>query len=205
MRINLPNQITIARLFIAVIFFFCLTEYSVRAEHPKTWVLDVSTVLFLIAAISDIVDGYLARKQNQVTSFGRIIDPFVDKILVIGAYTFLAGDGFLTATGSRVSDVSAWMVVLIFGRELLVTSLRGVSEGSGESFGANVYGKAKMALQSTTIVWVLVTLAHPQRLALLVPLRPVLVYLTVIVTVLSVIPYLRAAKRFLAQTSVPTS
>ena len=202
MRINVPNPIPIGRLVISVIFFAFLSRYSAAAAQPKVWVLQVSALLFLIAAISDIVDGYLARKHNQITSFGRIIDPFVDKILVIGAYTFLASESFLDSAGHKVSNVSAWMVVLIFGRELLVTSLRGVSEGSGESFGANAYGKAKMALQSTTVMWILLTLAHPEELGILTQMRPVMVYLTVIVTALSVIPYLRAARKFLEQTSV---
>lgn len=202
MKINLPNQITIGRLALGIVFFACLAQYDARA--PQVWLLDLSAGLFLIAAISDIVDGYLARKHNQVTSFGRIIDPFVDKILVIGAYIFLAGDGFLRNDFSRVSDVTGWMVVVILGRELLVTSLRGVTEAAGQSFAANVYGKAKMALQSTTIVWVLLTLAHPHGLAFFADLRPYLVWLTVAVTFFSVVPYLRMARGVLSQMSATT-
>ncbi len=205
MRINLPNQITIARLGLAIVFFCFLAAYNVREAPPRTWLLDVSAIVFLVAALSDIVDGYLARKHNQITSFGRVIDPFVDKILVIGAYTFLAGDGFLAASGQKVSNVEAWMVVIILGRELLVTSLRGITEASGCSFAANVYGKAKMALQSTTVVWILLTLAHPAGLAFFAYFRPALVYLTVIVTFLSVIPYMRMARGVLMQTSVSPS
>lgn len=205
MRINLPNQITLGRLVLAIVFFACLAQYGTKEGAAGRRLLDISAVLFLIAAISDVVDGYLARKHNQVTSFGRVLDPFVDKILVIGAYVFLAGDGFLTAEGTRISDVSAWMVVVILGRELLVTSLRGVTEAAGESYAANVYGKAKMALQSTTIVWILLTLAHPEGLAVFARFRPLLVYLTVIVTFLSMIPYLMASRKILRQTSVPVS
>lgn len=200
MKINLPNQITLARLAMAVVFFVCLAQYDHR--RPQTWLLDLSAALFIIAGLSDIVDGYLARKQNQVTSFGRIIDPFVDKILVIGGYIFLAGDGFLDIHQNRVSDVAGWMVVVILGRELLVTSLRGVTEAAGQSFAANVYGKAKMALQSVTIGWVLLTLAHPKWIPLCTWLRPYMVYLTVIVTFLSVIPYLHMARGVLSQMSV---
>lgn len=203
MRINLPNQITLGRLGIAVVFFAALAQFNYRAG--RMWLLDLSATLFLLAALSDILDGYLARKYNQITSFGRIIDPFVDKILVIGAYTFLAGEGFVNAAGAKVSFVAPWMVVVILARELLVTSLRGVTEGSGVSFAANAYGKAKMALQSTTVVWVLLTIAHPEGLAFFAMLRPYLVYLTVIVTFLSAIPYLVAARSFLSQTSVSPS
>jgi CDP-diacylglycerol--glycerol-3-phosphate 3-phosphatidyltransferase len=201
MRINLPNQITIARLIMAVIFFACLAQFNARAETPALWLLDLSAALFLLAAISDIIDGHLARKHNQVTTFGRVFDPFVDKILVIGAYIFLSGDGFLNTEYDKVSDVADWMVVLILGRELLVTSLRGLAESAGQSFAANFYGKAKMALQSITVVWVLVTLAHPEILSFFAMLRPAVVYLMVIVTFLSAIPYLIAAKSHLKQMS----
>lgn len=206
-RINLPNQITILRLFLSVIFFVCLAQFEARTNPPRLWLLDVAAGLFFIAALSDIVDGYLARKHNQVTSFGRVIDPFVDKILVIGGYAFLAGDGFVDAHGLKVSNVAVWMVVVILGRELLVTSLRGVSEAGGKSFGANAYGKAKMVLQSVTVIWVLVTLAHPQGFfghPFFVYGRMVMLYLTVAVTFLSMFPYLWSARSVLAQTSVPS-
>ncbi|NLE61570.1 MAG: CDP-diacylglycerol--glycerol-3-phosphate 3-phosphatidyltransferase [Planctomycetes bacterium] len=203
MKINLPNQITIGRLLLAIVFFVCLEQYDAKA--PKAWLMDLSAILFIIAALTDIVDGYLARKHNQVTSFGRVIDPFVDKILVLGAYIFLAGEGFIDADGRKVTDVSMWMVVVILGRELLVTSLRGVTEAAGTSFGANIHGKAKMALQSVTVGWILFTVAHPQALAFAAKLREPLIYLMVIVTVLSGISYLHAARNLLAETSRPTT
>ena len=200
MKINLPNQITIARLLMAIVLFVCMAKFDASAEKPLLYALDVSAILFFVAAITDIVDGYLARKQNQVTSFGRVIDPFVDKILVIGAYIFLAGEGF-TVNGHNISDVSDWMVVVILGRELLVNSLRGVTEAGGRSFAANVHGKVKMALQSTTVVWILLTLAHPCSLAFFATLRPYLVYLMVAVTLLSGVSYMRMARGILTETT----
>ena len=203
MKINLPNQITIGRLLMSIVFFACLAQFDARS--PQLWMLDLSAGLFLVAALSDIVDGYLARKHNQETSFGRVIDPFVDKLLVIGAYIFLAGDGFVGADGGKISDVAGWMVVVILGREFLVTSLRGVTEASGQAFAATAYGKAKMLLQSTTVVWVLLSLAHPDSMRFTVICRPYLVYLTVAVTFISVLPYLRMARGVLAQMSVASS
>lgn len=203
MKINLPNQITIGRLLMSIVFFACLAQFDARS--PQLWMLDLSAGLFLVAALSDIVDGYLARKHNQETSFGRVIDPFVDKLLVIGAYIFLAGDGFVDADGGKISDVAGWMVVVILGREFLVTSLRGVTEASGQAFAATAYGKAKMLLQSTTVVWVLLSLAHPDSMRFTVICRPYLVYLTVAVTFISVLPYLRMARGVLAQMSVASS
>lgn len=202
---NLPNQITLARLLMSIVFFVVLAQFDMAAASPKPWLLDVGAVLFVVAALSDILDGYLARKHNQVTSFGRVLDPFVDKILILGAYIFLAGDGFVDNQGCVISDVVPWMVVVILGRELLVTSLRGATEATGRAFGANVHGKVKMFLQSVTVVWVLLTVAHPARLAFFAQLRPWVVHLTVLVTVLSAFSYLRAGKSVLSQTPVADS
>ena len=202
-KINLPNQITILRLILSVIFLVFLAQFQVKI-HPAegSHLLDFCAVLFLVAALTDALDGYLARKHNQVTSFGRICDPFVDKILVIGAWVFLAGDGFTAANGEKISHVQSCMLVLILGRALLVTSLRGVTEAGGKAFGANLYGKIKMVLQSTTVAWILLTLTHPHALAIFVPFRLTLVWATVIVTFVSVIPYLVSARGILSQTSV---
>jgi CDP-diacylglycerol--glycerol-3-phosphate 3-phosphatidyltransferase len=201
-NMNLPNQITVARLLMAVVFFVLLAQFEIQAEPPDRFLLDVCAGLFIVAALSDMLDGYLARKHNQVTSLGRVLDPFVDKILTLGAYIFLAGDGFVDAQGRMVSDIWPWMVVVILGRELLVTSLRGATEATGQAFGANVYGKLKMFLQSVAVVWVLLTVAHPAGLSLFVYLRPWVVYLTVLVTVLSLFPYLRAGRSVLSQKPV---
>ncbi len=94
--------------------------------------------------------------------------------------------------------------MVIMGRELLVTSLRGVTEATGKSFAANAYGKAKMALQSVTIVWVILTVAHPLLIPICTYLRPFMVYLTVVVTFLSAIPYLHMARGVLSQMAVVT-
>jgi CDP-diacylglycerol--glycerol-3-phosphate 3-phosphatidyltransferase len=204
MKINLPNQITIGRLVLAIIFFAIIAQFSISAPSPRFWLLDICTGLFVIAAISDIVDGYLARKHNQVTSFGRIIDPFVDKVLICGAYAFFAGAGFIK-DGRHVSHVAMWMVVVIVGRELLVTGIRGFSEAKGESFGANLYGKAKMVLQSITAVWILLTVAHSHGFFFGAPFFvtgcKVMVWATVIVTTLSMLSYLNMARHILAETA----
>ena len=112
MRINLPNQITIGRLVLAIIFFALIAQFSIIAPSPRYWLLDVCTAIFLIAAVSDIADGYLARKYNPVTSFGRIIDPFVDKVLICGAYAFFAGAGFIRY-GRHFTAFSMWFFVFL--------------------------------------------------------------------------------------------
>ena len=112
--LNLPNQITIARLALAIVFFILLSQYS--QVVPKPWMLDLAATIFVLAAATDFLDGYLARKRGQVTALGRVLDPLVDKVLVCGAFILLAGRPFVDATGHNVTEVHAWMVVVIVGR-----------------------------------------------------------------------------------------
>ena len=144
--LNLPNRITVARLGLAIVFFVLVGLYSHRA--PRPWLLDLAAATFVIAAISDILDGYIARKRGLVTPLGRILDPLVDKILVCGAFILFVGTGFVDADGHNVTEVRTWMVVVIVGRELLVTGLRGFNESMGKAFGASLHGKIKMWMQS---------------------------------------------------------
>lgn len=196
MNLNLPNKITIGRLILAVIFFSLLSQYSQRS--PQLYLLDISIVLFVIAAVSDILDGYLARKYGQETALGRILDPLVDKVLVCGAFVIFAGSGFVDETGHNVTEVSAWMVVVIVGRELLVTGLRGFNESMGQAFGASVYGKAKMWTQSIAAPAILLIIAHEKAWNLgttAATIKSTLAWLTVIVTTLSMTQYLYRSRQ----------
>ncbi len=196
--INLPNQITLARLVLAVLFFVLLAQYSQR--DPQAWLLDVAGGLFVLAALTDILDGYLARKWNQITTLGRVLDPFVDKLLVCGAFVLLAGPRFVDHQQQSVTGVEPWMVVIILGRELLVTGLRGFSESIGRDFSANIYGKAKMWVQSITAGTILFVVAHRET-TFSAPffgwLKTGLIWLTVIVTTLSMTGYLLNARQFI--------
>ena len=204
MKINLPNQITLARLVVTIIFFVLLARYD--QESPTPVLLNVCFVLFVVAAVTDILDGYLARRQNQVTSLGRVLDPFVDKVLICGVFVFFASDGFVDASDRNVTGVQAWMVVLILGRELLVTGLRGFSESQGESYGAALSGKLKMFVQSVTAGAILVIVANADTVLGNRPfqlLRTGLIWLTVVITTVSMLQYLIRSKNILAEASRP--
>ena len=202
MRINLPNQITIARLLLAVAFFVALAQYS--QLRPETGILYLGLVLFVVAAVTDFLDGYLARKQNQVTALGRVLDPFADKILVCGAFVFLAGPAFCEAGGRNVTGLHAWMVVVILGRELLVTGLRGFSESRGVQFGAEFVGKAKMWIQSLTVIVILLIVARfGEARGNVLIVQQFCVWLTVLVTAASLVTYLIKARDILSETSRP--
>jgi len=204
MPINLPNQITISRLILAVVSFAVISFYDAHHAQEKRFLLDVCVVLFLVAVLTDALDGYLARARNQVTSLGRVLDPFVDKVLICGVFAFFAGPGFVDESGTNVTGVRTWMVVVILGRELLVTGLRGFSESRGKAFGANWPGKTKMVVQSVTAVFILVTVAHPGLLfgqTFNDVFRPVLVWTTVVITSLSMLSYLWQARDSLLERS----
>ena len=137
---NVPNILTIARLVLSV---FCFVCFVFEAYLP-------ALVFFVIAAGTDWVDGYWARKYGQVTKLGRILDPFADKIIICGTFIFLAAVPPL-ATGDSASELTAWMAVIVVARELLVTALRGFFEEHGTDFSAKWSGKWKMVAQCAAV------------------------------------------------------
>jgi len=141
---NVPNQLTTLRLILSIVLFVFLS---------LGWFL-TSMVLFMIAAGTDWVDGYWARKYGQVTMLGRILDPFVDKIIICGTFTLLGGY-------YPTSGIHGWMAVVIVGRELLVTALRSFLEQQGTDFSAKMSGKLKMVFQCLAAATSLYVLAYP--------------------------------------------
>lgn len=130
---NLPNILSMARIVLAVVCFVAIT---------CGWYL-AGMALFLLAAATDWLDGYLARKWNQITQLGRILDPFADKVIVCGAFILLAAE--------KGSLIAPWMAVVVTGRELLVTALRSLCEGRSMDFSARWAGKWKMVFQCVAI------------------------------------------------------
>ena len=194
MKINLPNQITLARLGLAIVFFALLSCFDARQLDQQRWLLSLCFWLFLVAAVTDILDGLLARMMQSVTSFGRILDPVVDKVMVCGAFVLFASHHFWDGN-KNITGVAPWMAVVILSRELLVSAVRSHSEASGEKFGALWAGKLKMFIQSATVCVVLGQLAW--NLGALEPLRIVCVWATVIITALSALSYIHRARSFL--------
>jgi len=206
---NLPNQLTVLRLVLAGAFLVVLNQYRFHSETPGEFLL-IAMGLFLAAALTDLLDGYLARRWEVESTFGRIMDPVCDKVLVIGAFIYLAGPRFIIPSDvpegvqqylelNMITGVYPWMGVVILARELLVTAVRGELEGGGSKFGATVFGKTKMVLQSVTvpavlgIAWWLDPMTTPEAYPWLTWPRDILVYATVLVTVLSGIPYILQA------------
>ena len=201
MRISAANCVTLARLVLAFVLFGLLSFYS-SVDGDTEFLLGVSFWVLLVAVVADALDGYLARSLGQITSFGRVVDPVVDKIIVLGAFIFFAGPQFFdynAAPARNITDVQVWMVVVILIRELLVSAIRSHGETHGVDFSADWTGKIKMVVQSTTACYILGQLAwYPADEYPLMALgRTALVWTTVIVTALSLITYAGRARQFL--------
>lgn len=202
--LNVPNQITLSRLGLAILFVALLAQYSQR--NPQPLLLDIANALFIIAAITDILDGYLARKWGMETSLGRVLDPFVDKVLICGAFILFVGPGFVDESGKNVTGVKTWMVVLIVGRELLVTGLRGFSESQGVAFGASMWGKIKMWMQSVAAPVLMLLVAHESDWGSpgwADDIKVVIVWMTVLATLFSCGHYLFQSRQLLEQGDSP--
>ena len=204
---HVPNALTASRLVLAAVFFGILSFYQHEGRGDPT-LLNIAFVVYVVALFTDFLDGHLARKWKVEGAFGRVVDPFVDKVLVIGSFIFFAGKNFIipeTAPHGHVgvvktiSGVVPAMVVVILARELLVTSLRSVSEGGGQAFGAAFSGKLKMVFQSVTILVILAYVNYIDALDRLRwewparVLRDVCIWATIAITVVSGLLYVRRA------------
>ena len=172
---NVPNTLTVSRLALGL--GVCAL---ISAER-----FAVALGLFVLAALSDALDGYLARRLNQETPIGRQLDPLVDKLIVGAALIFLlphAGSGLMP-----------WMVAAILVRELIVQALRSLIEGRGEAFGARMAGKLKTTFQCLAIGGSLVTLELARPIAALTWTRDLLIYAAVGLTIYSGCAYLVVA------------
>lgn len=207
---HVPNLLTGLRLVLAAVFFGMLSYYQhdVRGVHGQELWLNIAFVVYLVALFTDFLDGYLARRWHVEGAFGRVVDPFVDKVLVLGSFIFFAGKNFTIPTPNpgdipsnvkTITGIVPWMVVVILARELLVTSLRGSAEKSGQAFGASFSGKLKMALQSLAILVILVYVNYLPWLrahkydGIATALRDGFIWLMLIVTVVSGLIYIQRA------------
>jgi CDP-diacylglycerol--glycerol-3-phosphate 3-phosphatidyltransferase len=148
---NLPNTLTILRIFFVPFLVAVLVEQNLRIEwHGGVLVPNAFLALgiFLIAAATDLLDGYLARRWKQITTVGTLLDPIADKLLISAALISLV----------QIRRVPAWMVVLIIGREFAVSGLRSIAAAEGYTIQASDLGKTKMIAQVAAISMILVSI-----------------------------------------------
>lgn len=181
---NIPNRISTARIIVALgVFAALIGQYYL-----------VALILFAVAAGTDWLDGYLARRWQQVTPLGRVLDPLADKIVVCGAFIFLAAE--------RGSCILPWMATVVVAREMIVTVIRSFLEQQGHDFSAKWSGKWKMVLQCAAVLaslWLLSRYAAGQDVGLRLPIiTQWLVWLAMALTIYSGWVYIGAARRCLS-------
>ena len=150
---NLPNALTIGRIFLVpLLVVVLLTKFEGRMIMgiPKEL---VGAAIFGIASLTDVLDGYLARRRKQITTFGQLMDPLADKLLITAAFISLVQLGL----------APAWMVAVILGREFAVTVLRSIAQGKGLIIAASPLGKMKMLAEVIAILALILGQDHLQQ------------------------------------------
>jgi len=170
---TVPNLLSLSRLPLAVVLFAFIAA--------RLW--PAALAVFVLAAVTDWLDGWWARTFNQGSALGRALDPLTDKVLVCGAFIFL-----VPVPGAGLAP---WMVTVVVARELLVTGLRGMVESAGKAFGADWFGKLKTALQMAALFAILVTLSvRPASADEAVDVVPeILIWAMLVATVGSLVQY----------------
>jgi CDP-diacylglycerol--glycerol-3-phosphate 3-phosphatidyltransferase len=182
---NLPNSITMSRIVMIPLFLWILSpHFTWRGPHGEQEIM--ASVLFVLASITDGLDGYLARKRHQITTMGMLLDPIADKVMVTSA--------LIALVAYNPQIVKVWIAVVIISREFLISGLRSIASSEGFTIQASDLGKLKTFLQIFAVVSVI--LAHHwdqwQFGVLVVPVRWIAIaaiYFTVGVSIISAVDY----------------
>lgn len=176
---NLPNKLTIFRVILIVPFVLLLlgNHAGLSFLAPIAGIADyISCAIFIIASLTDLLDGKIARKYNLVTNFGKFMDPLADKLLVCAAMICLVDMGRL----------SAWIVIIIISREFIISGFRLIASDNGVVIAASYWGKFKTTFQMIMIILLILNL---QNLVMQI-ITTVIVYIALILTVVSLVDYL---------------
>ncbi|NLE25977.1 MAG: CDP-diacylglycerol--glycerol-3-phosphate 3-phosphatidyltransferase [Clostridiaceae bacterium] len=177
---NLANKITISRILATPVFlFFLVPGWFGQFFGLDQWGRYAAAVVFILASLTDMVDGNIARKNNMVTELGKFLDPVADKLLVTSALI-----AFI-----RTDNLSVWAVFIIIAREFIVTGFRVIAAGRGVVIAADKWGKIKTVVQIIAIVAILIR-NFPISLFTDFPLGMILMYIAVILTVISGVNYI---------------
>lgn len=164
---NLPNKLTCLRM--VMIPFFVIFMYL-----PQNWARYIALIIFIAASLTDTADGYIARKHNLITDFGKFMDPLADKLLVCTALILFAGSG----------EIPAFVVVIIIAREFIISGFRLVAADNGIVIAASYWGKAKTISQMVMIIVILLNIPSWRMFEI------VLIVIATVLTVISLLDYL---------------
>ena len=150
---NLPNSLTLARIFLVPLLVAALLQESIVLHWQGAVITNdlVALIIFWLAAATDLLDGFLARRWKQVTTIGTLLDPIADKLLVSAALISLV----------QLGVIRSWLVVLLIGREFAVSGLRSIAAAEGYTIQANELGKTKTFFQVVAISFLLLSIRHP--------------------------------------------
>lgn len=178
---NLPNKITIARVFMIPVF---LCVYLIPGIPYSNF---IAAGIFIVACLTDALDGYLARKYNLITNFGKFMDPLADKLLVCGALICFV----------ELKLVPAWIIIIIISREFIISGFRLVASDNGVVIAASYIAKFKTTAQMIMSILLIVNLDYP----IFNILEQIFIYLSLILTVLSLTDYLYKNRKVLSEGS----
>lgn len=171
---NLPNKLTVLRVILIPFFVVLMLTDFVPASK---W---IALGIFVVASFTDYLDGHLARKWNLVTNFGKFMDPLADKILVITAMILLVGMG----------EIPSWVVAIIIAREFIISGFRLIAAESGKVIAAGWWGKVKTAFTMVMLIYVMAIVALGNVPAILTIIGQILIYVSLALTVISLVDYL---------------
>ena len=175
---NLPNKLTMARVIMIPFFvIFMLTGWGGEASK---W---ISLAIFIVASLTDLLDGHIARKHNLVTNFGKFMDPLADKLLVCSAMICFI----------ELDKLPAWIVIIIIGREFIISGFRLIAAENGIVIAANYWGKFKTVSQMIMIILLLIDLGGAFDI-----LEQIFIWLSVALTIISLITYIWQNKNVLS-------
>lgn len=177
---NLANKLTIARIFLVPIFMIVLLNKIKYGMY-------IAAFIFTVAAVTDTLDGYIARSRNQITKLGKFMDPLADKLLVTAALVSLV----------QMGKLSAWVVVVIISREYTISILRAVAASEGIVIAASWWGKLKTSAQIVAIIAILID-NYPFSL-INIPFSTIALWVAVILTVYSGFDYIYLNRHILKQ------
>lgn len=181
-KMNLANKITMARFLLVPVFV-------VKISLFHGWFADLlAGIVFIAAACTDFVDGHIARSRNMITTFGKFMDPLVDKILVTAALIALVA----------LARIPAWVVIVILAREFAITGLRTVAVSEGVVIAASPLGKLKTACQMAAIALLLLYTLPCLPNTVIFVLGQILLYAALVLTLLSGWDYLKGCKKLLS-------
>ncbi len=170
MKMNLPNKLTILRVCMIPFFVFFLLFQDIEYNNY------IALVLFCLACITDALDGYLARKNNLISNFGKFMDPLADKLLVCSALICFV----------ELKLLSAWIVIIIISREFIISGFRLIASDSGVVIAASIWGKFKTIAQMIMSILLIANFNND----LFNVLEVAFIYLSLILTVISLVDYL---------------